>query len=592
MKYMMLKRRLLRVIVMLICVVTGFPGWAEWQMNTDFPLIGDPNAVKGGEFHYAITSYPATFRVYGPGTTTYLHSMMTSLVYQTLLDLHPTTLDYIPVLADAWEIKEDKKTFFFRLDPNAHWADGTPVTPEDVVFSWEFVTDPETQEPYSGELFRSRFDKPEIVDERTVKVVAKDAHWNNFLYFAGSLTILPAHTYQGKNYLENLNWELPNGSGPYQLGKYDKGNNITFERRDDFWAKENCANQGVHNFDRITFVVVRDENLTFEKFKKGELDFYNVLVSREWVQETDFDKVQKGWIQKRKIYTLNPNGVSGLAVNMRRTPLNDVRVRKALAHLYNRELFMEKLFFNEYEYIDSYYPGSMYANPQNEHIEYSPEKASQLLAESGWAERNKQGLLVKDGKTFSLTVLYSQKTLERHLTIFQEDLKRAGIELNLKQLDWTAMFQLVDERNFGLVSVAWTGLLFPNPESAYHSSLADQENTNNIVGIKHARIDEILDEYPTMFELDDRIAAVKEIDGLLYQEHPYILGWYGPFERILYWNKFGMPDYYLGKFADHRSMLSLWWYDNAKDNALQGAIKSNTPLEIGETVVDYWGVRK
>jgi microcin C transport system substrate-binding protein len=422
--------------------------------------------------------------------------------------------------------------------------------------------------------------------------VAKEAHWNNFMYFASSLTILPAHTYQGKNFLEDLNWELPNGSGPYKLGTYDKGNNIIFERRDDFWAKEARANQGVHNFDRIKVVVVRDENLTFEKFKKGELDFYNVLISREWVQETDFDKVQKGWIQKRKIYTLNPNGVSGVAVNMRRAPLDDVRVRKALAHLYNRELYMEKLFFNEYEYIDSYYPGSMYANPQNEHIEYSPEKAAQLLAEAGWTERDKQGLLVKDGKSFSLTLLYGQKTLERHLTIFQEDLKRAGIELNLKLLDWTAMFQLVDERNFDLVSVAWTGLLFPNPENAYDSSLADQENTNNIVGIKNDRIDEILEEYPTMFELDDRIAAVKEIDGLLYQEHPYLLGWYGPFERILYWNKFGMPDYHLNKFADHRNMISLWWYDEAKDKALQEAMKSGTPLEIGETVVDYWGLLK
>jgi microcin C transport system substrate-binding protein len=400
------------------------------------------------------------------------------------------------------------------------------------------------------------------------------------------------HTYEGKNYLEDFNWEIPYGSGPYKLSDYKKGNNIILTRRDDFWAWDEYGYQGLYNFDTIEIVIVRDQNLMFEKFKKGELDWYLVNISREWVEETDFDKVQKGWIQKRKIYTFDPSGVYGLAMNMRRAPFDDVNVRKALSHLYNRELFMEKLFYNEYEFMDSYYAASMYTNPQNEHIEYNPEKAIQLLADAGWSERNNQGFLVKDGKPFTISVLYSSKSTERHLTIFQEDLKKVGIELKLKLLDWTAMIKLIDERNFDLVNMAWTGLLFPNPESSVHSELADQNNTNNITGVKDARIDEILAKYPEMFDLDERIAAIQEIDGILYNMHSYILNWYGPFNRLLYWNKFGMPESYFTKFGDFRGMVSLWWYDEAKDQALQEAMKNKAELPVGEMIVDSWKVRQ
>jgi microcin C transport system substrate-binding protein len=592
---MLTKSTLKRVVilgVLSLCLLGTTTVWAEWVTNAEFPLIGDPQAKKGGDFTYAIMSYPGTFRIYGPEAGTSLHLLMTNLVYQTLLDLHPTTLDFIPALAEAWEIQADKKTFRFRLNPNARWADGQPVTSEDVVFSWEFVTDPNTQEPYSGEMFKTRFDKPTIIDERTVQVVSKEPHWNNFLYFANSLPILPAHSYRGKDYIKDLNWDLPNGSGPYQLAKYNKGNTIVFQRRNDFWGKDLRSQQGLYNFDRITFLVVRDQNLMFEKFKKGELDYYYANIAREWVEQTNFDKVQQGWIQKRKIYTFYPSGLFGIALNTRRAPLDDVRVRKALAYLYNRPVFMEKLFFNEYELMNSYFPGSIYANPNNESMEYNPAQAQTLLAEAGWQARDAQGLLVHAGQPLSFTVLYSQKSLERFLTIYQADLLKAGIELKLQIMDWTAMLKLVDERNFDMVVQGWTGELFPNPESAFHSNIADVTASNNITGVKNPQIDAILDKYPTMFDLNERIAAIREVDGVLANEHHYILNWYGPFYRLLYWNKFDMPAWYLSKTGDSDSMLALWWYDAKKDKILQDAIKNKTALPVGETIVDYWGVKK
>ncbi len=592
MKRLVLRNGGLLVSIVVFVVLFSSYGFAEWERNEDFPLIGDPSAKKGGTLRYAIITYPATFRTHGPSSNTSFNSLMSGLVYQRLVTLHPNTLEFIPDLAEAWEIKDDKMTFLFRLNPKARWEDGKPVTPEDVIFSYELVVDPKTEDPYSADLFSRMFEKPEIVDEQTVKFVAKTLHWRNFIFCGANLPILPAHTFRGKDYVKDFNWELPNGSGPYKLWNFRKGQDIIFKRRDDFWAKEERAYNGLYNFDQIKFIVVRDENLMFEKFKKGEFDYHVVSIARKWVEEMDFDKIQKGWIQKRKVYTFEPSGVYGIAMNMRRPPFDDVRVRKALAYLYNRPVFMEKLFFNEYLDMYSYFPGSIYENPNNEKIEYDPEKARQLLAEAGWKERNEQGILVKDGQTFTITLLYTSKPSERHLTIFQEDLKKAGIELNLKLLDFSAMFKLIDERNYEMANVAWTGMIFPNVESDFHSKYADIEQTNNITGIKLPRIDEILDAYPEMFDLNERIKALQELDGLIYNEHPYILNWYGPFSRILYWNRLGIPESYFTKFGDSGDILSMWWYDEAKDKTLQEAMKNDMALPVGETEVKYWPERE
>lgn len=579
------QKMLVGIGIMLLCSSTCM---AEWVTNDTFPLIGDPNAKKGGTFTYATTSYPATFRTHGPSANTVFNTLMSGLVYQSLVTIHPNTLEFIPSLAEAWEIQADNKTFLFRLNPQAKWADGQPVTPEDVVFSYELIIDEKTKDPYSADLFTRLFETPEIVDERTVKFVAKTLHWRNFIFCGANLPILPAHTFRGKDYVTDLNWDLPNGSGPYKLESFKKGQNIVFTRRDDFWAKDRRENQGLYNFDQIKFIIVRDDTLMFEKFKKGEFDFYIVSMAKRWVEETDFDKIRQGWIQKRKVFTAQPNGVYGLALNMRRPPFDDMRVRKALAYLYNRPVFMEKLFFHEYENMYSYFPGSPYENPKNENIGYDPRQAQALLAEAGWKERNAQGILMKDGQPFSITLLYNDKVSERHLTIYQEDLLKAGIDLKLKLLDYSAMYKLIDERNFEMANMAWNSLIFPNPESSYHSKYADMEQTNNINGIKIPRVDEILDKYPLMFDIKERIAALQELDGLIYNEYPYILNWFAPFTRVLYWNRFGMPESCFTRFGNYDDALMLWWHDAEKDAQLAQAMNAKTALPIGETDARYW----
>ncbi len=169
----------------------GFKG-EGWETNTDFDLIGDPKAVKGGELkHGNMSDFPSTLRYYGPNITAW-NQMVNAMVYETLLGLHPTTLEYIPALATHWQVSPDKMTFRFRIDPNARFSDGTPVTSEDVVATWKLLTDKSLQDP-AQTLIYSNFEPPVAESKYIVSVKAKTQNWQNLLYFGNSMLILPAH---------------------------------------------------------------------------------------------------------------------------------------------------------------------------------------------------------------------------------------------------------------------------------------------------------------------------------------------------------------------------------------------------------------
>ena len=569
----------------------GFTG-EGWESNTSFDLIGDPRAVKGGVLREYVLDFPGTLRMEGPESNSALNYMIGPMVYESLLTIHPTTLDYIPVLATHWQVSADKATYRFRINPNARWADGQPVTADDVVATWTFRMDKGLQDP-SNQMTFGKFEKPVAESKYIVSVKSTVLNWRNFLYFSG-MSIFPAHvlkTVDGAAYLKDYNFKLLPGSGAYKVEEADvqKGKSVSIRRRTDYWAEKYRRNVGVNNFDEIREIVVRDQKLAFEMFKKGDIDDYYVNVSREWVEELNFDRVQRGLIQKRKVFNDAPSGFGGLAFNTRKAPFDDIRLRKALTLLMNRDELIKKLFFNEYVKLNSYYAGGIYENPNNPKNEYDQQAALALLAEAGWKDRDAQGRLVKNGQPLTLELLYGNKGNETWMTVYQEDLRKVGIALNLRLVTPETLFKLVMDRNFGMVSMAWGALLFPNPETSFGSSLADQDSNNNITGFKNARVDALLKQYDVEYDQKKRIALIQEVDGLVANEHHYLLSWDAPFQRIAYWNKFGMPEGYLTRVGDYRDIPSLWWVDPQKDAALRAAMGDNSAkLPVGETEVRYW----
>jgi microcin C transport system substrate-binding protein len=569
----------------------GFTG-DGWETNVDFDLIGDPRAVKGGTFREYQLSFPGTLRIDGPESNTALNYMIAGMVYETLLSIHPTTLDFIPALATHWQISEDRSFYRFRLNPNARWADGQPVTADDVVATWNLMMDKGLQSP-SSQLVFGKFEKPVAESKYIVSVKSQVENWRNFLYLAASMAILPAHVLKdvdGAKYLADYNFKFLPGTGAYRVDEADvqKGQSVTIRRRNDYWAADSRRNVGINNFDEVRETVVRDQNLAFEMFKKGDIDSYFVNISREWVEELNFDRVQRGLIQKRKVFNDDASGVQGLAFNMRKEPFSDIRVRKALTLLQNRQLFIERLFFNEYVPQNTFH-GGIYENPNNPKNEYDPQAALALLAEAGWSSRDAQGRLVKDGQPLTIEILYDSQTSERFLTIYQEDLSKVGIGLNLRLVTPETQFKLLMDRNFDVTTVAWGGLDFPNPETAFSSSLADVPNNNNIAGFKDARVDELLVAYDREFDPAKRAAIIQEIDGILANSYQYVLGWDMPFHRIAYWNKFGHPEGYFSRIGDNDDMATLWWIDPQKDAELRRALGDDSiSLPVGTTEVRYW----
>ena len=578
----------------------GFTG-EGWQTNSNFDLMGDPAALKGGSFTMAMLEFPSTLRTEGKDANTTVNSLMSSMVYERLLGIHPTTLEYYPGLATHWKISDDKLTFWFRINPDARWADGYRVTAQDVIATWKLHVDEGILAPYDNILYR-KYEEPVAESMYIVRVSCKELNWRHFIYFGISMPIFPEHIIgklTGGDYLKEYQFKMLLGSGPYTLVENDivKGVSLTLRRRTDYWGEKERRNIGQNNFDRVKFVIVQDERLMLEKFKKGELDFYPIGRASWWMQEfcgnadgcSTYTDIKRGLIQKRKVYTDNPQGITGYAFNQRVAPFDDIRVRKAFFYLLNRDKLIDKLFYNEYIYLNSYFPGSIYENPNNPVYRYDQEKAVKLLAEAGWKDRNPDGWLTKDGKVFALTLEFDSPGMERIFTVYQEDLQKVGIKLDLKQSTSATQFKMVSEHKFQIVFQQWTGLLFPNPESSFHSNMADPENTTNITGVKNAQIDSICKVYNVTYSQKEREKQIQQIDGILADMVPYALGWVGPFQRIAYWNKFGHPEYYLSRIGDYQDIIGLWWYDPEKDKQLEAAKKDNSiQLPVGETICKYW----
>lgn len=569
----------------------GYQTYIFSEENRRF--FGDPRAQKGGTLTSIMGRFPATMRIYGQNSNYVENSHLQALIYEGLIDLHPVTLEFIPSLASHWKISDDKMTFWFRINPDARWSDGQPVVAEDVVATWNLLMDETILFP-STQLTYGKFERPVAESKYIVSVQCTELNWRNLLYFGTSMAILPAHHVSGltgTQYLQEYQYKMMPGTGPYTMLEDDIKNQISYTvtRRTDYWDSENPNKKYLYNFDQIKFVVVKDNiTLMYEKFKKGESDYYIVNQARRWIEETDFEATQKGWIQKRKVYSQRPSGTSGYVFNMREAPFNDRRIRYAFTYLFNRQKMNEEMYYSEYVMANSLYSGSVYENPNNEQIVYNPEKAMELLAEAGWDERNEQGWLIKDGRPFRVEIGIP-KTIDYMVTPYQQMLKEYGIDLEIKFADGNTLWNMLMERNFKIHYSSLTGLVFPNPETSFHSSLANQNNNNNFSGFANARVDEICAEYDKEFDQARRVALIRELDGIVMDVRPMALSTARTNQRFMFWNKFGFPEYMADRYVgDYESIFKLWWFDADKMAALEDAMKNDTTLPIGELDVKFW----
>ena len=572
----------------------GGPGFTGegWQTNMKFPAMGNAGAPQGGRMTTNMYDWPATLRQAGKDWNDYINYFINGLCYEGLVGIHPITLEFIPALATHWWISEDRKMYRYRLNPKARWSDGKEVTAEDVIASYRLRMDETILFPMTR-VQLARFEEPVAKSKYILEVTVKEDKWRNFLTFSG-MSVFPAHevSISGTEYLDKYEFAYTANSGPYivKLENIIRGKSISVTRRKDWWDGENPAWRGLWNIGEFKWIVVKDPNLAFEKVKKGEIDYYVIPKAQWWAEELDkVAAVQRGLLLKRKFFTNAPVGFSGIAINMKRPPLDDLRIRKALAYLMDRDTMIEKLFYNEYKSLNSYYQSSDYQSPNNVMTPYDELAAVELLEEAGWAETNEQGIRVKNGKQLQFTLTYDSALSERHLTVFQEACKRAGIALDLQRLTRATRWKNVTGKEYELTSTAWGASMFPDPENNLHSKFADQLHNNNITSFADPKVDALIEAYGAEYNLQKRIEFLREIDGLVFNAHPYVLHWYNPSQRVVFWNKFGMPEFGGLRSHDQTELPYCWWVDPEKEKRLEEARKDESiVLPKGEAENHFW----
>jgi len=567
----------------------------EWSEEIDATFFGDPKAKKGGTLNYIHSLFPRTMRIIGQNSSQVLNSRtISALCYEGLLSQHPTTLDFIPSLASHWFVSEDKMLFKFRINPDARWWDGKPVTAEDVIATWDLRMDETILSP-SEQITYGKFERPIAESKYIVSVRANSISWRNFLYFA-TMALHPNHILKdldGTAFLEEYAFSVIPGTGPYIIKeeKIKNQESYTFDRRKDYWAVNSPFNKYKFNFDKIKVSAVKDNDaLQYEKFKKGEQDLFNVNRSRRWIEETDFEATQKGWMKKQRIFSEKPAGTSGYFFNMREWPFDDKRVRYAFCYLYDREKMNREMYYNEYSMMNSLYSGTVYENLNNNSFEYNPQEAIKLLREAGYTSRNSDGWLVQEetNKILSFEIPI-QKTSAYMVTPVQQMLKEYGIDMQIKFMDYNTTIKNVNARNFNVCMLAYSGLVFPNPESSLRSDLADQNDNNNVWGFKNERVDELLDEYDICFDQKRRIEIIQEIDGIFGEEHPIAFSIARNYSRMMWWDKFGYPEWMLSRYVgEYWDAIYYWWIDDEKVKQLNDAMANDKKLPIVPIDMKYW----
>ncbi|MEI6786960.1 MAG: extracellular solute-binding protein [bacterium] len=570
----------MKPVLLCLLLATVLPNYAEecfpkpgW---TDKPNpLASPDAVPGGELSTFGFQFPKSFNPYLDNNS--FSADLFSMLYESLLSLNPLSPDYEPGLAEKWSISDDKRTFTFWLNPKATWSDGRPVTAADVKWTFDAIMNPANLTgPHKVAL--EKFSSPVVVDDRCIRFTTTEVHWRN-LGAVGSLQILPRHAFEKLDF-NKINFEFPVVSGPYRMGTVREGLSVTLERRADWWNRNSASSRGIANFQTLKYKFYDSQETAFEAFRKGEFDLFPIYMARLWMNETSGEKFSNNWIIRQKISNYDPIGFQGFAMNMRRPPFDDVRVRKALCHLVNRERMNATLMYNQYflhrSYVEDLYDaGHPCPNPLTA---FDKDQARKLLAEAGWKANPATGLLEKDGHPFRFRFLEREASSGKFLSIVAEDLRDAGIDMQIDSKDQAAWTRDMDEFNFDMTWAAFGSSLFKDPEGPWSSREADRKMSSNISGFKDSTVDALIEKQKPMFDVAARHALCRDIDRIVFAQYPYALLWNINYKRLVYWNKFGTPPTVLGKYNNESGAPWYWWYDEDAAADLKDAMKQNRPL--------------
>jgi len=613
-------RLISRIAVYTACLLpfAAFAEEPQWRHGTS--LLGklkypagferfdyvNPVAPKGGQVRLSDTgSFDSFHPVLPKGSA----ATGLGLVFERLMtsSMDEVSAEY-GLIAEALKYPDDYSWVTYRLNPKAKWHDGKPITPEDVVWSFEQLVEISPQQRF----YYRHVEKAEITGPGEITFTFKEKGNRELPHIVGQLLVLPKHWWQGTNAdgvkrdVRKSTLEPPLGSGPYRISKFVAGRSLTYARVADYWGADLNVNIGSNNIETIRYEYYRDSTVEFEAFKADAYDWRQESTARVWATSYDFKAVKSNRVLL-KTYE-EPYRSSGLMVgfilNTRRDKLADPRVRRALNYAFDFEGANKVLFFSQYNRIDSYFDGielestglpqgleleilntvkdgvpaevftTPYTNPvtgDNTASRANLRQAFQLLQAAGWKRDGNRLVNAKTGKQFEIEYLTNNPGFEKIGLRYQNALKRLGISFKIRVVDTTQFINRIRARDFDVIYSGWAQSMSPGNEQLeyFGSAAADRSASQNYAGIKNPAIDTLINRVIFAKDRVELIAATRALDRVLLWNHYVVPGWTLRLARIARWDRFSHPE----KLPNNAiGFPTIWWYDEAKA-AKTGAAK-------------------
>lgn len=552
----------------------------------------NPDAPKGGRASQIGTAGLTTFDSFNPFILKGDAAQGMTLVFDSLMARALDEPDAIyGLVAETADVAADGMSVTFKLRPEAKFADGSPVTAEDVVFSFETIK--AKGHPALAMPLRD-VKSAEALDPSTVRYSPEGALVRDLPITVAMLPVL-SKAYYTANEFDKTTLEPPLGSGPYKVGPYKAGTYVTYIRRPDYWAKDLPVNVGQNNFDELRFEYYRDRSLELENLLSGNFDFREEFTSKDWAGGYNVPAVKDGRIKLLTIPDERPSGAQGFFINTRREKFKDVRVRKALNYAFDFEWSNKNLFFGLYTRTASYFENSdlkASGTPSPEELallepfrDKLPEavfgeavsppvtdgsgnnraqlrEAVRLLNEAGW-QQTPQGLRNAAGQPLSIEILIESPAFERIVAPYIKNLKAIGIDATMRRVDAAQYERRMKDFDFDLTTQRYALRLTPGIElkNFWGSQAAATTGSFNLAGIADPVLDELIDKVVAAKSRAELVAATRAADRVLRAGYYWVPQWYKGAHNLAFWDKFGWPE---TKPKYERGALDTWWYDAEK----------------------------
>ncbi len=434
-------------------------------------------------------------------------SGVTGLVYNGLLKLDKN-LDIEPSLADSWEVSRDGLTITFHLHKGVKWHDGEPFTAEDCLFTYNFVTDPETPTPYAADMME--IEKAEVLDQYTFRVRYKRPFSRALYAWLGD--IVPKHLLEGVAVRDSTLARHPIGTGPFKFVKWKAGSSSELKANPDYFL-------GRPFLDRYVIKIIPDTATMFLELKAGNVDQMG-LTPIQYSRQTQSPEFKARFNKYRYL----ASSYLYLGYNLRNALFKDRRVRRALSYAINREEIIAGVLMGYGRpATGGFKPGTWAHNPNIKPIPFDQAKAKQLLAEAGWKDTDRDGVLDKDGVPFAFTIVTNQGNSQRLKTaiIIQERFKEIGVKVKIRAVEWSALLkEFIDKQNFEATIMGWTLPSDPDPYAVWHSSKTESGGLN-FIGYKNEEVDRLILSARETFDREKRRKAYFRFQEIIDEDQPY-----------------------------------------------------------------------